>query len=394
MRALQRSSFFLKHVLVCAVYSCQSVVCQMIATPWRTMTMSYRAQVAPVCLHYPSWELGPARGAYPCCARMPACLAYKCIQMQQLSLFCLQATQHVTAPSAACRAIKRRCFLPPRATACWGLSPCHPTIFGSQCTPSRLTTTLNSALTHGHKVGVSTEELDSSASRAPHDRRVSCLGARACKHVWQLPFGRSPVHLGCDGGMMHTCCHPPRSDHALAPGPASGAVPRGRFVYRQLASGLMTTSWAESCACAMWAFHSSQHGDLTCGTGQELAGQCASVVAQQWGVVEGQGPPLQETLQALPASLSNLHSYLMFVAARIERLADAVAARREAFLAKRRLVRAPAALPAPGVPKGPLPKPAHHCTHQSSAGYWWFDQCLLIPKCCMCLLCGPTFCAS
>ena len=55
-------------------------------------------------------------------------------------------------------------------------------------------------------------------------------------------------------------------------------------------------------------------------------------------MMEAAAPPPQEALQALPASLSNLHAYLTFVAARIDRLAEAVASARDAFLAKRRQV--------------------------------------------------------
>ena len=68
---------------------------------------------------------------------------------------------------------------------------------------------------------------------------------------------------------------------------------------------------------------------------QDLAAQCAAVVMQQAEVMEAAVPQSQEKLQALPASLSNLHAYLVFVAARIDRLADGVALQRDAFLAKR-----------------------------------------------------------
>ena len=71
---------------------------------------------------------------------------------------------------------------------------------------------------------------------------------------------------------------------------------------------------------------------------QELTAQCAAVVTQQLGMVEATTPQTQEAVQALPASLSNLHAYLTYVAARIDRLADHVASAREAFLAKRRQV--------------------------------------------------------
>lgn len=72
---------------------------------------------------------------------------------------------------------------------------------------------------------------------------------------------------------------------------------------------------------------------------QELANQCTAVVSQQLTMVEATRPYTAEAVQALPASLCNLHAYLTHVAAKIERLADGVSTARAAFLARRRQVR-------------------------------------------------------
>lgn len=76
---------------------------------------------------------------------------------------------------------------------------------------------------------------------------------------------------------------------------------------------------------------------------QGMVEQFAAVVTQQLGPLEADGKRDggdQSSLQALPASLSNLHDYLVYVAARIERLAEALSTARQAFLAGRRQVRA------------------------------------------------------
>ena len=83
------------------------------------------------------------------------------------------------------------------------------------------------------------------------------------------------------------------------------------------------------------------HEDLTCMPLQELAAQYTTVVTEQLGALQEGPGPVEDTLQALPASLSNLHDYLIFVAARIERLSDTVAAARDDFLARRRQVTFP-----------------------------------------------------
>ncbi|KAK9810611.1 hypothetical protein WJX73_004479 [Symbiochloris irregularis] len=72
---------------------------------------------------------------------------------------------------------------------------------------------------------------------------------------------------------------------------------------------------------------------------EAMAEQFAVVVTQQLAPLEAdarQDAGEQEGLQALPASLSNLHDYLVYVAARIERLSDSLASARSAFLAARR----------------------------------------------------------
>lgn len=71
-------------------------------------------------------------------------------------------------------------------------------------------------------------------------------------------------------------------------------------------------------------------------TFEELANQCTAVVSQQLTMVEATRPYTAEAVQALPASLCNLHAYLTHVAAKIERLADGVSTARAAFLARRR----------------------------------------------------------